>query len=116
MRVGVLPGDQALDLATHQALVPVGIGKKLLQRPRRRAGRQRDRLDAFARQIGQLPLQVSLKMRYRLGAAEAVIEMNQIAIQRRGEPRNGCGIHAKTPCGNRPSIGESAICWKKLSH
>jgi len=66
-----------LHAIAHTLVVPAVLADELLQRPHRHARLQRDRLHALARQIGKLPLDVFWKMRPRITAAKAIIELGQ---------------------------------------
>jgi len=100
----MIAGDDLLELVTHHPLLPMGAGQELLERAWGRAGVQRDRLDAFTRQIAELPLDVRAKVSGWLNSTEAVGELREILIQGGSQRGNLRGIHAITPCrGTTPS-------------
>jgi hypothetical protein len=104
VRVGMIAGDDLLEAVAHRSLPPTGAGQKLLERARGRAGIQRNRLDAFPRQIAQLPSDIRAKVLGRLDPTEAVIEFGEITIQRGSQRGDLRGIHAGTPCkGTTPN-------------
>ena len=80
LRMGVPPGHMLLELIAHARFVPAIQAQKLLQIPRRRAGGIGHRLDALARQIAQLTLDIQVQMPPGRDPAKAVIKLVQKTV------------------------------------
>src|SRR5206468_101033 len=66
----VMLDDATLDSSQHRVVVPGVMGEELLKRANGGAGRQRHRLDAFARQIADQPATVGAQMRERVASGK----------------------------------------------
>ena len=83
----VLLDDAALEPGQQAVVVPHVVGEELLQRPHRRPGRDRDRLDALARQVADQPPAVGAQVRERVLGDEAGAKAAQVIRERR--PQRG---------------------------
>ena len=77
LRIGMIADNELLHTITHQTAIPGRPVEELLQSATRRVREVRDRLNAFARQIGKLPFDIAGEMPARLGACEAVVKLAQ---------------------------------------
>jgi hypothetical protein len=67
--------NKLLDPYGHAIFVPRIAGQELLQRSRLHVRSECDRLDAFAGQLSQLPLDVGLQLSAWLRASETIREL-----------------------------------------
>src|SRR5262245_39679085 len=83
--VVMITGDDLLKAIAGACLIPDIAVEILLERARRNVVEERDRLDALALQIAELPTHVMLEMLPRLGSAEAGVELAEKFDQGRFE-------------------------------
>ncbi len=95
LRMGMLPNDDLGHALAHLLLIPRQQAQKVLQRPRRHARLQGDRLDALAFDVRELPLNVGRQVLARVTAGETVGEHRQKTAQLRFQTANLAGIHAR---------------------
>jgi hypothetical protein len=101
--VALLPRYPLLDQISQTQFIPLVQGQELLQVSRLQPRGIRHRLQAFARQSGQLPQNVSFEMLYRFPTPETVVKLPQEFVQHRSQLLNLFCIHAITPLDIRSS-------------
>ena len=93
----MVPRDDPLHAITKTRFIPLNRFQEPLQRPRRRVGGQRHRLDALAGQVRQLPSDVRAQVTPRLAAPKTIVELVQKTRQLDTQPLNPLGVHATSP-------------------
>jgi hypothetical protein len=92
----MLGGDDLLDAVLHPGLIPGEQAEKLLRRSWGKTGLQRDRLDAFAVEVGELPPHVDRQVLSRAAVDETIHEPANESIKYRQQARQALSIHAES--------------------
>ena len=92
--------DDPLEVIAQEVLVPVVLAEEFLQRPRRNAGVDGDRLDALLGDVGELPGDVHRQVDAGVFSGETVVEPLEELLQRGLELAELRDVHAR-PSVNR---------------
>jgi hypothetical protein len=96
VRASVLGPDDLLELIAGAILIPTVLAQELLQSPRRYVGREGDRLNAFAWQVRQLPVDIHGQVSARVFARESLVEPPEVLGQLGLQPQERLDIHASS--------------------